>query len=98
MFADLELALQKADQSFHPIRQQMKEDKQRGYTVVRAPCTLHNAEKDIAGHMFLGFGFLVSADKILWQGKIVLILLIKYTTKYHYCKPFHNSFADSRSI
>ena len=50
MFAELELALDKVDQSFHPIRQQMKEDKQRGYTVVRAPCTLQNAEKYIAGH------------------------------------------------
>ena len=62
MFAELELALDKVDQSFHPIRQQMKDDKQRGYTVVRAPCTLHNAEKDIAGHVFLGSGVLVSAD------------------------------------
>ena len=35
MFADMEHALEKMDQAFQPIREDLKENKKRGYTVVR---------------------------------------------------------------
>ena len=57
MFAELELILEKVDQSFQPIRQKMKEDKQRGYTVVHAPCTFHCDQKMLLVMCSLDFSF-----------------------------------------
>ena len=50
MFADIEHALEKMDQTFQPIRMEMKENKKRGYTAVRVHYTVQ-LKKMLNGHV-----------------------------------------------